>query len=298
MNADTLAARLRDYAPANALEQEAVLRELLQGFVLAALSRAGFFDEALFHGGTCLRLVHDLARFSEDLDFLLKRADPAFRWTRYLEAVSRDCAMQGIRFEATDKSALDSAVRKAWLKTDAIGAVLEFAAPFPRRKEMKIRIKLEVDSRPPEGSGFETHYLRFPAPLPLTVQDLPSAFATKSHALLCRPYTKGRDWYDFIWFVSRRTTPRLDVLARALNQQGPWAGRDLAVDAVWFVEQMRAVVSRTDWPLAVEDVRRFLPLREQEGLGHWNAEYFRYHVDRMGAYLATGSPGGLPAGGI
>jgi hypothetical protein len=286
MNVDAMAARLREYAPADALEQEAALREMLQCIVLAALSRAGFFAEALFHGGTCLRLVHDLPRFSEDLDFLLKRTDPGFGWKRYLEAVRRDCALQGIRFEATDKSAAASAVRKAWLKTDSVGAVLQFLGPFPRAKGLKIRIKLEVDSRPPEGSGFETHYLRFPAPLPMTVQDLPSAFATKAHALLCRSYTKGRDWYDFIWFVSRRVIPRLDVLSRALDQQGPWAGRSPVVDAPWFAGKMRAVVGRTDWPRAVEDVRRFLPLREQESLAHWNAGFFDYHVDRMEAYMA------------
>lgn len=286
MNIEVFAARLREYEPANALEQEAVLREMLQCIVLAALSRAGFFAEALFHGGTCLRLVHDLPRFSEDLDFLLKRTDPGFRWSRYLGAVRRDCDLQGIRFEAIDRSSAESAVRKAWLKTDSVGAVLQFHGPFPRAKGLKIRIKLEVDSRPPEGSGFETHYLRFPVPLPMTVQDLPSAFATKAHALLCRPYTKGRDWYDFIWFVSRRVVPRLDVLSRALDQQGPWAGRSMVVDASWFAGQIRLAVERTDWGRAVEDVRRFLPLREQEALAHWNRAFFDYHVDRMVAYLA------------
>ncbi|MDY0144585.1 MAG: nucleotidyl transferase AbiEii/AbiGii toxin family protein [Kiritimatiellia bacterium] len=285
MDANTLKARFKEYAPTNALEQELALCEMLQEVVLASLSRSGFFAEAMFHGGTCLRIVHGMPRFSEDLDFLLKRADPHFRWARHLAAVQRDCAMEGIRFEVRDKSTLDSAVRKAWLKTDSTGAVLEFDRPYPRMTGQKVRIKLEVDTRPPEGSGFETHYLMFPATVPLTVQDLPSAFATKSHALLCRPYVKGRDWYDFLWFVARRVEPRWDVLANALFQQGPWAAKNIPVNSDWVLTQLRAAIARIDWRLAVQDVQRFLPLREQEGLAQWNAAFFTYHVDRLAATL-------------
>lgn len=290
MDADTLSAKLKEYAPSNSLEQEHALQEILQSMVLASLSRAGMFGEAMFHGGTCLRIVYGMNRFSEDLDFLLKQPDPGFRWTRYLDAVSRDCAMEGIRFEVLDKSPSDSAVRKAWLKTDSIGTVLAFEMPFARTAARKIRIKLEVDTRPPAGSGFETHYLLFPATVPLTTQDLVSAFATKAHALLCRSYAKGRDWYDFLWFVSRLVRPRLDVLANALFQQGPWAGQKIAVDENWFIDQMRETVRRMDWSLAVQDVQRFLPLREQEGLSHWDADFFLYQVDRLGANPQQNNP--------
>ncbi len=291
MDADTLKAKLKEYAPTNAPEQELALAEILQRLVLASLSRAGFFGEAMFHGGTCLKIIHGLPRFSEDLDFLLKHSDPEFRWTPYLDAVRNDCEMEGIRFEARDPPAGNSAVRKAWLKTDSTGAVMEFKLPFPRMAGRKIRIKLEVDTRPPAGSGFETHYLLFPATVPVTVQDLPSAFATKSHALLCRPYVKGRDWYDFLWFASRRVCPRWDVLANALYQQGPWAEKKVAVDANWYVAQIREAIARIDWSLAVQDVERFLPRREQEGLKHWRAEFFSYHLDRMAADLRNPGAG-------
>jgi len=85
---------MREYAPANAIEQESVLAELLQHYVLASLSRAGFFREAEFHGDTCLRIVHGMERFSEDLDFLLKRSDPRFDWRNYLDQVVRDSRQQ------------------------------------------------------------------------------------------------------------------------------------------------------------------------------------------------------------
>jgi hypothetical protein len=114
MDARTFEARMREYAPTNEIEQELALQEMLQSIVLAALSRSGFFKSALFHGGTCLRLVHGLARFSEDLHFLLKEADPHFEWSPYLAAIQQDCAASGIVMEARDKSTAGTAVRKAW----------------------------------------------------------------------------------------------------------------------------------------------------------------------------------------
>lgn len=281
MDAETLRGKLKEYAPANALEQELALTEILQGLVLASLSRAGFFAEAMFHGGTCLRIIHKLGRFSEDMDFLLKNPNPEFQWAPFLAAVRRDCEMEGIRFEASDPPGRESVVRKAWLKTDSRGAVMEFKLPFPRMSGQKIRIKLEVDTRPPMGSGFETHYLSFPSIVPVTVQDLASAFATKSHALLCRPYVKGRDWYDFLWFAARRVVPRWEVLANALDQLGPWSGKSVAVDAAWYATHMNEAISRIDWRAAVQDVQRFLPLREQDGLQHWNTDLFNYHLKRV-----------------
>jgi len=286
MNVDTLKARLKEYPPANALEQENALREILQGMVLAALSRAGMFREAMFHGGTCLRIINGMNRFSEDLDFLLKHPDPAFRWQKHLNAVRKDCLMEGIRFDVLDKSEEDTAVQKAWLKTDSIGKELVFNPPFTRIAAQKIRIKLEIDINPPAGSVFETNYLSFPASLPVTTQDLPSAFATKTHALLCRKYVKGRDWYDFLWFAARNTCPRWNLLANALFQQGPWAGRETRVDANWFVEQMKQTVRGIDWPAAVRDVQRFLPLREQEGLKLWSIDFFEYHIDKLANHIA------------
>jgi hypothetical protein len=285
MDARTFSARLSEYASTNAMEQELALQEMLQGVVLAALSRAGFFKIALFHGGTCLRLVHGLNRFSEDLDFLLKGADPVFHWAPYLDAIRQDCAASGIVLETRDKSAAGTAVQKAWLKTDSIGTILEFNPPFPRMAGRKIRIKLEVDTRPPEGSGYETHYVTFPETAPITVQDLPSAFATKLHALLCRTYTKGRDWYDFLWFTARRISPRLDVLENAIEQQGPWAGQRLRLTPAWLHHALEEAISVLDWPRAVSDVQRFLPVQEQAGLRLWNADLFLYQARRLAEYM-------------
>lgn len=281
-----LSARIRAYAPANSVEQENVLQELMQHYVLSSLSRAGLFEEAMFHGGTCLRIVHGMNRFSEDLDFLLKRSDPDFRWQGYLESVRKDCEQEGIPFEVQDKSQAGTAVRKAFLKTDSIGKILELDLPFERHRPRKIRIKLEIDINPPSGSTFTTNYITFPVTAPMTTQSLESGFAMKLHALLCRSYVKGRDWYDFVWYVARKTGPDTELLRQALRQQGPWAGQPMAVNRHWVRENMEATIRRIDWSAARDDVQRFLPLSEQEGLRAWSADFFLHHLARMNDVFA------------
>lgn len=278
---DVLRARIDEYAPANALEQENVLQEIMQHYVLASLSSAGLFSDALFHGGTCLRVIHGMRRFSQDLDFLLKVPDPAFRWRRYLTQVRKDCDAAGLAFEAVDRTAAGIAVQKAFLKTDSVGHLLSFELPFGRHRHRKIKIKLEIDTNPPAGSSYETAYLMFPRTVPLTVQSLPSGFGTKMHALLCRTYVKGRDWYDFLWYISRSIAPDLNVLANALVQQGPWAGVVTEVSPGWLAEQMEHKIRDIDWRIARDDVQRFLPLSEQDGLAQWGADLFLYHLRRM-----------------
>jgi len=253
----------------------------MQHYVLSSLSRAGLFAEAMFHGGTCLRIVCGLNRFSEDLDFLLKHPDPLFRWQGYLEFVRKDCAKEGIPFEVQDKARAETAVQKAFLKTDSIGKILVLDLPFERYRARKIRIKLEIDVNPPAGSTFTTSYLTFPVTAPMTTQSLESGFSLKLHALLCRPYVKGRDWYDFVWYVARRTRPDLSLLRQAVLQQGPWAGQQIAVTRSWVQENLKAAIGRIDWTAARDDVRRFLPLGEQEGLGSWSADFFLHELAQM-----------------
>jgi len=279
--ARVLSTRIREYAPANPVEQENVLQELMQHYVLSSLSRAGLFAEAMFHGGTCLRIVFAMNRFSEDLDFLLKRPNPDFRWQGYLESVRRDCAQEGISFEVQDKSQSATAVQKAFLKTDSIGKILALDLPFERYQPRKVRIKLEIDINPPAGSAFTTSYITFPVTAPLTTQSLESGFALKLHALLCRSYIKGRDWYDFVWYVARKIRPDLDLLGHALHQQGPWAGQTVTVTMPWVQENMEAVIRHIDWHTVRADIQRFLPLREQEGLRTWSADFFLNQLARM-----------------
>lgn len=174
---DVLRARFDEYAPANALEQENVLQELFQHFVLVSLSTSGFFTKAVFHGGTCLRMLYGTNRFSEDLEFLLRQPNPQFRWHRFLKQVAEDFQREGIDLEIQDRQDAELAVRKAFLKTDSIGKLILLDLPFGRNARRKIRIKLEIDTNPPAGSIVETKYITFPRLAALTTQTLESGFA-------------------------------------------------------------------------------------------------------------------------
>jgi predicted nucleotidyltransferase component of viral defense system len=156
-------------------------------------------------GGTCLRIFYGLNRFSEDLDFTLLKQDSEFRWKDYLEQVAHDVAEFGYEMEITDREDTETPVRFAFLKDEAIGKILQLQYAGKTSILGKIRIKLEIDTNPPSGSQYEVKYLDFPFLSPVTLQDPATLFAGKIHALLCRNYVKGRDWYDFIWYASRRT---------------------------------------------------------------------------------------------
>jgi len=278
---DYLQTRIDDYGPKDAIEQECVLQEILQQYVLMSLSKTAFFRKAMFHGGTCLRLLHQLPRFSEDLDFLLMKKDERFDWPRYLNDVQEDCALEGIDFEIRDRSKADLAVKKAFLKTDSVGKIFTLTLPHYREASRKTRIKLEIDTNPPGGSDYEPRFLTFPRPATIACQSLESGFATNIHALLCRSYVKGRDWYDLIWYVNRGISPKLDVLSNALDQQRPWQGEQPEVTMDWLVEHMKEKVKDIDWEGARNDVKRFLPSPEAEGLAQWGTPFFLSVVERI-----------------
>lgn len=284
---DILKMRFDRYKPTNDIEQENMLQETMQHYILASLSKHGLFTDAIFHGGTCLRIVNGISRFSEDLDFLLKVPNAAFKWQGYLDHVQKDCAGEGIEFESVNRDSCTTAVRKAFLKTDSIGSLLTFRFPFGRHQARKIRVKLEIDTNPPAGSSIETAYLMFPRPEPLTIQTLESGFALKLHALLCRHYIKGRDWYDFLWYVARMTCPDINLLSNALFQQGPWAGCSLDITHSWLGIQLVEKIESIDWKLARSDVQRFLPHAEQDALRNWDSPLFKYSVKQLCEYAQT-----------
>lgn len=111
--------------------------------------------------------------------------------------------------------------------------------------------------------------------------DPPSLFAGKIYALLCREYLKGRDWYDFIWYTSRRTSVNYELLAVSLAQLGPWQRQELDVDRDWCVEQLRVKIETTDWPQARDDVRRFLKSGELPSLELWGKDFFLSQAEKL-----------------
>ncbi len=272
--------KIKEYTITTALDQENVLQEIVQHLVLASLSRAGLFSkaQAIFHGGTCLRIVHGMNRFSEDLDFFLKRPDPGFSWRGYVEHVVRDGKSEGLDFSHQFKVEDRTAVKKAFLRTGAFGLDLAPVLRYPRDPRKPIKVKLVIDANPPRGATFETRYLAFPVITAITTQSLESGFAMKIGALLGRTYTKGRDWYDFIWYVGKKIVPDLGLLSRSIDQQGPWAGKKIKVDPGWLKTSLKKRIAEVDWKSARRDVERFVPLREQESLNLWGREFFLHHL--------------------
>lgn len=275
--------RLLSYQCKTIIEQENALKEIAQEISLMALSRAGFFKVAAFQGGTCLRILYGLNRFSEDLDFVLKETDSQFSFEPFLKTMREEFEGYGYFLEIVDRQQGKTAVKKVFLKADSMGGIL--VLKDARTNRPKIQIKLEIDANPPEGSAFETKFLDFPIPYSVQVQSPPSLFAGKCHALLCRPYTKGRDWYDFVWYVSRNTMINFDLLSHAIDQVGPWKGKGEQVNKKWFIKEISKRMHEIDWDIARQDVEKFLGPKEVEGLALWSTTFFLSRLDKLAAYL-------------
>ncbi len=274
--------RLDGYGCRSSLEEEHALREITQEIALAALGRTDFFQKVGFQGGTCLRVFHGLNRFSEDLDFALQKPDASFGLKPYLDALGKELLAYGYGLEMEDRSKVDQAVRLAFVKDDSLGNLLRLNYKPASGPLRKLRIKLEVDTNPPGGATFETKYMDFPFPSAACVFDLPSLFAGKVHALLCREYLKGRDWYDFAWYTARRTSVNFAMLSAALTQMGPWKGLPVQADRAWCVTQLRSKIQATDWKHAREDVRRFVKPNELPSLELWSRDFFLAQTDKLG----------------
>jgi predicted nucleotidyltransferase component of viral defense system len=277
---ELLQQRLAQYVIDGAEQQEQALKEMLQELTLYALWREGFFNIAAFQGGTCLRIFHGLPRFSEDLDFILQSPDPVFSWAGILQRVAAILAEFGIVAELVDRTRADRAVRQAMLKDDSLGGQLnlKFTDLPPGRK---LRIKLEVDTNPPAGSAWDQRFHDFPTDFAVLVQDLPSNFALKIHALLCRPYTKGRDWYDLLWYVRNDTLPNLALLQNALQQAGPFAEGNVEVDVEWLRQALLKKIRSLDWKEATRDVEPFLSAMERRSLAFWGVPLFSERVQQL-----------------
>lgn len=278
MSVQIIRERLAAYQCRNTLEEDHALREITQEVVLAALGRGDFYKHALFQGGTSLRVFHGLNRFSEDLDFMLDKPNSAFQLGAHLRHLTDELAAFGYTVEIVDRSRAGAAVQVAFLKDASIGKLLELHHAGYGGPQRKLRIKLEVDTNPPAPSGVRLAYLDFPFVTAVPVQDLPSLFAGTVHALLCRPYTKGRDWYDFIWYTSQGTPINECFLRGAINQSGRWAGHDLPVKEAWILDALTERILQIDWPRAAQEVRPFLRANEVPSLDLWSQDLFLHQL--------------------
>lgn len=223
-------------------------REFIQVLCLKIMSERELFDRMAFLGGTSLRMMFQLRRFSEDLDFsLLKPGD--MDMASLSGDFVKEFRLYGFQAEAKVKTV--GAVRSMMLKFPEILKELGLSA----LRDEKLAIKWDVDTNPPKGavsvSGMMSHYFTFR----VVHYDLPSLFAGKLHACLFRKYAKGRDWYDFVWYVAKKVWPNTALLTNAILQT---EGREMVIDKAHFSDFLIERVRKVDFRAMKRDVERFL----------------------------------------
>lgn len=256
------------------------IKEVVQEILLCGLSRAGFFQSAAFYGGTALRLFYGLDRFSEDLDFSLVMSDSDFRLDTFLPFLEKELLAYGFHFQAESKNkAFASDIQSAFVKGGTREHILLCFADERLARTIgsseRIKIKLEVDTTPPPFANFERRYRLFPVPFEVNLYDMPSLFAGKIHAVICRAWknrVKGRDLYDYVFYMARQTPVNL----RHLNARLIDSGFDSAREEM-TIEEIREILFRRfetiDYAQARSDVLPFI--RDPASLDVWSAPFFR-----------------------
>ncbi|MBU1238892.1 nucleotidyl transferase AbiEii/AbiGii toxin family protein [Myxococcota bacterium] len=219
---------LAKYSPSTLSDYERALTEIFQELALLGLWRSKFFEHAAFYGGTALRILHGLDRFSEDLHFSLMSPQADFNLNPHLEFIQRELSSWGFHVSITQKTkTFESRIESAFQKSDTRTQLLEIEVPEPIAqlipKGKKLSIKVELDTDPPGAFSTTTPFLLKPIPFSVRTYTLESAFAGKMHAVLCRNWknrVKGRDWYDFQWFVMHGIPCDLTHLSERMHQSG------------------------------------------------------------------------------
>jgi len=241
---------------ANPLLARCLAREYAQARILQTLQERGAFRCWAFQGGTALRFLYGLPRFSEDLDFALERAEAPVAFRDYLKSVAADFAAEGYAVRVTVSGR--KTVRAAFVNLPGLPFELGLS---PHRSEV-LSVKVKLDARPPAGAGLATSIVRRHVTLHLQHHDPASLLAGKLHAVLARPWLKGRDVFDLVWYLSDRSwpAPNLTLLNNALAQTG-WGGP--ALTAHTWRKALAQKVASADWGGVMRDVRPFLE-REQD----------------------------------
>lgn len=255
------------------------IKEIVQEIALCGLSRAGFFKTAAFYGGTALRIFYGLDRFSEDLDFSLKTPNLSFNLSEYLPILEKEVRSYGLNFniEVKEKS-IDSDIKSAFLKGNTKEHIVMFYADERLARSIGIieliKVKFEVDTNPPDYATFETKYRLLPIPYEVTLYDMPSLFAGKIHAVICRVWknrVKGRDLYDYVFYLSRGTQVNLAHLTARLVQTGhiPTESQVTIED---LKEMLRNRFASIDYVQAKQDVVPFI--KNPNALDVWSVDFF------------------------
>jgi len=268
-------------------DYENALKEIIQELALLGLWRAKFFHHAAFYGGTSLRILYGLDRFSEDIDFSLLESNKYFDLTPYLEAIKSELNSMGFEIEIAPRTKnIESTIESAFLKADTKEHLLKIAVPHQISERIarndRIKIKLEIDTDP--AGGFETEAKTLLQPIAFSVNSykLPDLFGGKIHAILERQWlsgrVKGRDYYDFVWYIGRNTEVRLNYLEQKLRQNGSWS-LTRAMTRTDLVSRLEQKFSKLDVELAKKDVLPFV--KDRMAVEVWSNDFFLSLLQRL-----------------
>jgi predicted nucleotidyltransferase component of viral defense system len=269
------------------------LREILQQTALLGLARHHFFEHAVFYGGTALRILYGLDRYSEDLDFSLMQPNSHFNFTPFIEGMHQELKAMGFELEIeARKKTVDTGIWSAFLKANTLSLLLSMHQR--KRKgihpEQKVQIKLEIDTDPPlVHLPFESKLVMNPVPFYIGTYAIADLFAGKMHAVLCRHWqkrVKGRDWYDLIWYIQSGTPVNLPHLRARMCQTGhlqqasPFGIQELQ-------NSLHKRIDEIDWEGAKSDIAVFIA--DKEKLTPWSSAFFHdlTHHLRWGDDLRT-----------
>lgn len=275
---------LDKYKPESTEDYESALKEILQEIILLGLDRSSFFEKAAFCGGTALRIIYGLDRFSEDLDFTLLAPEPNFKLDKYFSGLEKELKSFGFDFylERVNKEE-DRTIESAFLKanTQILFLNIEGAKNFAHQinKDRKLKIKFEVDIDPALSFDTEIKTLLLPAPYTVKTLTLPSLFAGKMHAALLRKWKKrikGRDFYDVQWYLARNTPLKKSYLEEKMKASGVL---DEPLTEKLLIEFFEQRVNDIDWEQAKADVMSFINDKNQISL--WSSHFFREIIQKI-----------------
>ncbi len=267
-------------------DYENALKEIIQEIALLGLWRSKFFEKAAFYGGSALRILYGLDRFSEDIDFSLLQTDRSFSLADYCKAVEQELKSFGFSVVVEKKEKkFETNIDSAFIKAGTLKNMIIIDIPEPVRKKIHsgkiMKVKLEVDKEPPGGFCTEAKYILQPIPFSVNSYTLPHLFAGKMHAILCRSWgrrVKGRDWYDLVWYVGRELSVGLKHLENRMKQTGHLEANESLTEEL-MKQKLREKISSTDFNNARKDVENLL--KDPSSLELWSEEFFRIICEKI-----------------
>ena len=274
---------LKKYDSQSETELINALKEIFQEITLLGLYRGGFFDKAAFYGGTSLRILYGLERFSEDLDFSLLEKNKDFNIEKYFPSVLSEFEALGIEISLNKKSkSSQTNIESAFLKNDTSIHTLNIEAKGLENihSGRKIKIKLEVDTNPPLKFQTQSKTLLLPMTFNVRTMTLPNLYAGKMHALLFRSWktrVKGRDWFDFEWYVKNNTPLNLEHLCQRMQESGNFDKDILTKEE--FTELLNNKIDILDIEQVINEVKGFV--KDVRVFDFWSKEYFKLLASKV-----------------